>query len=58
VARFYFGETSSPEETTFKKLKDSWNDIIEKRINYENLELFDWEKWEGTFLADQAREVI
>ena len=58
VARFYFGESSSPEKTTIKKLKDSWNDIIEKRINYENLELFDWEKWEGTFLADQAREVM
>ena len=45
-------------ETTFKRLKDNWNDIIDNGINYETLELFDWEKWAGTFIADQGREVL
>ena len=45
-------------ETTFKRLKNNWNDIIDNGINYETLELFDCEKWEGTFLADQGREVL
>ena len=58
VAKFYFGETSSPEETTYKKLKDEWNNIIEKEIDYDNLELFDWKRWKGTFLAQRAGEVI
>ena len=57
VARLYFGDTSSPEETIFKRLKDGWNKVLENGIDYENLEVFDWEEWEGTFLADQAREV-
>ena len=42
VAKFYFGDSTSPEETTFKRLKDKWNDIIEKGIDYDNLVLFDW----------------
>ena len=58
VAKFYFGETSSPEETTYKKLKDEWNNIIEKEIDYDNLELFDLKRWKGTFLAQRAGEVI
>ena len=31
---------SNPEETTYKKLKDNWNKILEKTINYEDLEVF------------------
>ena len=58
VARLYFGETSCPEETVYKKLKDEWNKIIEEEIDYEDLELFDWEKWDNTYLADRAREVL
>ena len=55
VARLYFGDTSSPEETIFKRLKDGWNKVLEIGIDYENLEMFDWGKWDGTFLAEQAR---
>ena len=58
VARLNFGETSCPEETIYKRLKDDWNKIIEKEIDYEDLELFDWEKWEGTFMAETARQVL
>ena len=58
VARLYFGVTSNPEETTYKLLKDNWNKIVEEGINYENLEKFDWEKWKGTFLEEQAKEVF
>ena len=58
VARLYFGETSCPEETVYKKLKEGWNKIIEEEIDYEDLELFDWEKWGNTYLADRAKEVL
>ena len=58
VARFYFGETSCPEETIYKEFKEDWNKILEEEIDYEDLDLFDWEKWEGTFLAERAREVL
>ena len=58
VARFYFGETSSPEETIYKRLKDDWNKILEREIDYEDLELFDWQQWESTFLAERAWQVL
>ena len=32
--------------------------MIEKEIDYEDLELFDWEKWDGTFLAERANQVL
>ena len=51
AATFYFGDTAFPEETIYRKLKDNWNNIIEKEIDYEDLELFDGKKWDGTFLA-------
>ena len=57
VARLYFGETSNPEETTYKKLKDNWNKVVEATIDYENLELFNWRKWRGKFIAQQAEWV-
>ena len=52
VARLCFGDTSSPEESLFKRLKENWNDILEEKINYDNLDKFDWEKWENTHLAE------
>ena len=58
AARFYFGETSCPEETTYKKLKDGWNKILEDEIDYDDLELFDWDRWSGTFLAERAGQVL
>ena len=58
AARFYFGETACPEETTYKRLKDGWNKIVENGIDYEDLELFDWEQWDGTFLAERAYQVL
>ena len=58
VFRVCFGDTTSPDETVYKRLKENWNDVIEKKIDYEDLDLFDWNKWEGTFIADQARSVI
>ena len=58
VARVLYGDTTSPDENIYKKLKDKWNDIIDQGIDYENLTLFDWDTWDGTFLADQARSVI
>ena len=58
AARFYFGDTSCPEETTYKKLKDGWNKILEDEIDYDDLELFDWERWSGTFLAERAGQVL
>ena len=47
VARFYFGETTCPEETIYKRLKDDWNKIIEQEIDYDDLELFDWQRGGG-----------
>ena len=55
---WYFGETACPEETTYKRLKDGWNKILENGIDYEDLELFDWEQWDGTFLAQRANQVL
>ena len=55
--RHYFGATSNPEETVFKRLKDSWNDVVESGIEYGDLDTFDSEKWEGTFLGVHAKEV-
>ena len=58
VARVCYGETKSPDEDIYKRLRDKWNEIVEKEIDYEDLVLFDWAKWEGTLLAEQARSVI
>ena len=57
VARVYLGDTSSPEECVYKRLKDNWNKVAET-IDTENLCLFDWKRWRGTFIAKQAKEVI
>ena len=57
VARFYFGDSTNPEEHTYKRLKDNWNVMLEKTINYEQLELFDCKKWRGKFIAKQAELV-
>ena len=57
VARLYFGETSNPEENTYKKLKDNWNKVLDKTIDYGKLELFNWRKWRGKFIAHQAQSV-
>ena len=57
VARHHYGDTTNPEETIYKRLKDSWNEVVEEGIDYNDLELFDWQKWNGTFLAEQANEV-
>ena len=43
VARRVFGDTSCPEESIYKRLKDDWNRIVEN-IDMEDLELFDWRK--------------
>ena len=57
-ARFYFGETSNPEETIYKRLKDDRNKIIENEIDYDDLDdLFDWKKWRRTYLGKRAAEV-
>ena len=58
AVKFYYGDTSCPEETTYKRLKDSWNNIVEKGIDYNDLELFDWKCWDGTFLAERANQVL
>ena len=58
VARLHFGDTSSPEETVYKKLRDKWNNILDTTINYDDLDLFDWNKWRGTFVETQARQVL
>ena len=58
AARFYFGETSCPEETTYNKLKDGRNKILEDKIDYDDLELFNWEQWSGNFLAERAQQVL
>lgn len=58
AARFFLGETTNPEETTYKRLKDDWNKILENNIDYDDLEVFDWKKWRGTYLAKRAREVL
>ena len=55
AARMFYGETNSPEENIYKTLKSSWNDI---EIDYDDLDLFDWHKAEGTCIADQAKEVL
>ena len=46
------------KETTYKRLKDSWNNIVEKGIDYNDLELFNWKCWGGTFLAERANHVL
>ena len=33
VARFYFGDSTNPEEHTYKWLKDNWNGMLKKTIN-------------------------
>ena len=57
VARLVFGDTSCPEETIYKRLKDNWNRIAEN-IDMQDLKLFDWRKWRGTFLVKQAKNMI
>ena len=57
VARLYFGDSTYPEEHTYKRLKDNWNVILKKTIKYDQLEFFDWKKWRGKFIAKQAESV-
>ena len=56
VTRLCLGSTTNPEETFYKTLRDNWNHIIKEGINCDNLEVFDWEKWEATFMFQQASE--
>ena len=58
VARHVYGDSSSPDEQFYKKFQAHWNKLIEQGIDYNNLDLFNWKKVEGTFLEEQAFEVL
>ena len=58
VGRHVYGDTSSPDEQIYKKFQAHWNKLIEQGIDYNNLELFNWKKVEGTCPGKQVFEVL
>ena len=58
VARLFYGETTSPDETLYKRFQAHWNTLLKQGIKYNQLELFNWNKVKGTFLEEQAFEVL
>ena len=58
MARLVYGASSSPEEQLYKKIQGKWKSVLEEGIDYKKFGTFDWEEAKGTFLKEQAWEVL
>ena len=46
--------TSGPSDKMFKNLRDKWGDVKDN-IDYYDLNGFDWNKYKGTILEEEAK---
>ena len=42
----------------YKKIQGKWKSVLEEGIDYKKFRTFDWEEAKGTFLEEQAWEVL
>ena len=54
AAEFVFGPTSGPSDKMFKNLRDKWGEVKDN-IDYYDLTGFDWNKYKGTILEEEAK---
>ena len=54
AADFIFGPTTGPTDKMFKKFRDRWG-LLKDRIEYTQLEGFDWGKYKDTLVEKEAK---
>ena len=52
-----FGPTSGPSDQLFRKLRNSWPELVET-INYSSLARFDLDSSQGTFIGEAATDAV